>query len=239
MIQIIKTLAILPLEIFSIVFLGKLSKEKDFKRTIELYSKSDKFTSVFVKLRLWDAPFTEISKLIPSKCKVLDLGCGDGILINFLAQLYPKAQFTGIEINKTRLKEADKKLPNTSFKRGNVLTYAFPKSDIILMTHLLHHLPSLESQVKLIKKAQRNLNKNGKLIITEIDTKPTAKYVITYLVDAFIVPIFFEKKMYDFNFHYRTKTQWKNLLAEEGLKVKSFPAHKDKPFSHIIFNANK
>ena len=208
------------------------------KKTIGLYS-DNKFVNIFSRIRFWDAPFEEINKLAPNSGVILDLGCGDGILSNYLALNNKQRKLIGIELNKNRVSRADRGLKNTKFIYGNVLTKSFPKADIILLTHLLHHLPSKLDQEKLIIKCKKNLNPNGKLIITEVIEKPFLKYIISWLVDAFVVPILFEKKLYDFNFIYRKDKQWQDLIRKTGLKINIYYPHKNKPFSHVIYVCKK
>lgn len=207
-------------------------------KTIALYRKN-RFVCIFSKIRFWDAPLKEVEKLVPKNGTVLDLGCGDGILSNYLALSESKRKLIGIELNKNRVNRAYRGLENTKFIYGDVLTKNFPKADTILLTHLLHHLPTKKDQEKLILKCKECLKPNGKVIITEVIERPFCKYIISWLTDAFVVPIFFNKKLYDFNFHYRRDEQWKKLIKKSGFKITTFYTHRNKPFPHVIFVATK
>lgn len=208
------------------------------KEVIDLY----RFTGWkkwFVSIRFWDAPFEELEKIVPKNGKIIDLGCGEGILANYLGISSRERRILGIEIDGDRLKDANRGLCNIEFKKGNVLKAKFPKADVILMVHLLHHLSSKEDQLKLLKKTKNCLTNGGKLVIVEVDNNPVIKYIISWLTDAFIVPILFEKKVYNFAFYYRKQREWKVLLKKIGFKVIIKSAHKGKPFSHVIFIATK
>lgn len=220
------------------VFPGYLEKDEDIKKVIRLY-KRDKFTSIFTKIRFWDAPYRELEKIVPESGKILDLGCGDGIFANYLAITGPKRNLVGIEINKVRLKIANRGLKNTKFLVGNVLTESFPKVDAVMMIHLLHHLPSKKSQEELIKETYKNLRTGGKLIIAEVSEKPFLKYLLSWIVDLFVVPLLFEGKFFSGNIFYRQDVEWKNLLIKYGFKVQSRSLQKGKPFSHSLFIATK
>jgi len=206
--------------------------------TIKLYA-NDRFTSVFSRIRFWDAPFSELKKLVPLSGNILDLGCGDGLLINYLALHSTRRNLVGVELNKTRIKQADKGLPNTKFVYGDVLKKKGFQADTVLMIHLLHHLESLSTQEKLMKEVYLKLKKGGQLIIAEVDQKPFWKYVVSWLTDAFVVPILFEKKLWNFAFYYRTRLEWTILLKQIGFKVRVSSAHTGKPFSHIVLVATK
>lgn len=217
-----------------VILYTKMGKKKDLiKETINLYKKAG-WKAWFSKIRFWDAPFLEIEKLVPKSGNILDLGCGEGIFSNYLALSGLKRKIYGIELDKRRASDAKRGLPNTTFVRGDVLKESLPKSDTILMTHLLHHLPSKKDQLVLLKKVKKALKNGGKLIITEVDYKPFLKYVVSFITDGIIVPILFEGKLFNFNFFYRRSSEWKGILKEMGFKVKDTYPHEGKPFSHVI-----
>ena len=220
--------------IFFIIF-GKPKAQKNLQKTMKLYE-GDGFNELFSVIRVWDAPYEEINKLVPRSGKVIDLGSGDGILANYLALSSSKRKVVGVEINKNRISEADKGVENAKFKYGDILKQKLPKSDCILLTHVLHHLPSKRDQEIALRNIKKSLKKNGKLIIVEIVEKPRLKYWFTWLTDAFTVPILFEGKLYDFNFHYRKENEWLYLLNDMGFKIKTTNPHFGKPFSHVIFS---
>ena len=96
-------------------------------------------------------------------------------------------------------------------------------------------MPSKKDQVNVLKKIKKSLKKNGTIVIVEISESPFLKYIFTWLTDAFIVPILFEKKLYDFNFHYRKVQEWKAVFDDLGLTYTISFLHEKKPFSHVIF----
>lgn len=208
------------------------------KKVSRLYKSGD-FSELFTQIRLWDAPLVEIEKRVPRQGTVLDLGCGDGFLANFLAISEPGRKVIGIELNKERIKEVNKGLKNTKLKSGDILKERFPQSDAILLVHVLHHLPSFEAQKEVLNKCYKNLKKNGKLIIVEIGKKPLDKYLFSWLTDAIVVPILFEKKFFSKDFHYRDEKEWSRTLREYGFRVSQKTAHEGMPFSHVIFLCEK
>ncbi|MDO8503242.1 MAG: class I SAM-dependent methyltransferase [bacterium] len=208
--------------------------KENVQRTITLYKK-DGFASLFTRIRFWDAPFEELEELTPKEGVIIDLGCGDGILTNYLALGGPKRKLVGIELNRERLEVADKGLPNTEFILGDVTKRSIPNADAILTVHLLHHLPSYAAQEELIQLCSKKLKDGGSLIVAEVDRKPFLKYLFSWVTDAIIVPMLFEKKFFSTKFFYRSADEWKELFTRNGFRVKTTEAHKGKPFSHIIF----
>lgn len=232
-----KNLLILFLQLFFYPILNK-DTNKDINKIVELY-KNNRFTSIFVKIRIWDSPFKETEKFIPKKGRILDLGCGDGFFSNYLGITSPQREIIGIELNKTRIKDANKGIKNAKFISGNVLTADFKKAEVVLMFHLLHHLPSYNDQLRLLKKSDKFIKPGGKLILVEVDKKPILKYIFSYITDSLLVPILFDNKLFDPKIYYRSRNEWKRIMEKLGYNVKVFSSDKGKPFSHVILTGVK
>ena len=127
-------------------------------KTVSLYSGLG-WKSLFTKIRFWDAPFVEVEKLVPKSGVMIDLGCGEGIFTNYLALASNNRKITGVEIDKGRIKQADKRLKNVKFIQGDATKLKVPRADIIFMFHLLHHLSSFNDQVKMINECAKKLKK--------------------------------------------------------------------------------
>jgi ubiquinone/menaquinone biosynthesis C-methylase UbiE len=220
------------------IFVPRKNTSKDLQKTIDLY-KGDGFAELFAEIRTWDAPYEPINKIIKKNATILDLGCGDGTLSNYLAITSKRRRVYGIDINKERVDKAYKGLENTKFEKGDILKIKIIKPDVVILAHVLHHLPSKNEQINLLKKITKNLGKNKELIILEIDYKPFLKYLFTWLTDAITVPILFEGKLFNPNFFYRKSGEWKKILTDLGYDVHIKKIDKGMPFSHVLIYAKK
>lgn len=209
----------------------------EIKQTISLYSDSF-WKNIFSYIRFWDAPYVELEQIIPKKGKVIDLGCGEGIFANFLAISSSKRQIYGVELDKNRVKHANKKIKNTKFINGDITKESIPKADAIILIHVLHHLNSLDEQEELLKKCIKKLSKNGSLVIAEIEPNGSLKYFTTWFTDHFLVPWLFEKRFYS-EIYFRKAKEWKSLLKKLGYKSQIVLADQGKPFSHVILVSKK
>ena len=105
---------------------------------------------------------------IPFK-NLLDIGCGDGKLLNILSGRYPNQNYAGIDISMRAIKFAkilnsDRK--NLIFHCGDIYHY-FDKEhfDIISMIEVLEHIPKSEVR-RFVISAVNLLSKGGYLIGT-------------------------------------------------------------------------
>lgn len=234
--KLLRELTVVSLRLFFGVYFfifGKPKISKNLKKTLNEY-KDGVFGEFFSFIRVWDAPFEEINKLVPQSGVITDLGCGEGILTNYLAISSRRRKLTGFEIDRKRIKMANKNIFNVSFKFRDATKVNIQKSDAITLSHVLHHLKSFEHQVILLKNCYQALKNGGKLIIVEVNPKLSFKYFITWITDHFLVPVLFEKRLYS-PIYFRKKTDWEILLKKLGFEVESKSVEKGKPFSHIIF----
>ena len=162
---------------------------------INLYAVNP-WESFLSKFKFWEEPYEVVDELLPNNGKILDLGCGEGLLSNYLALSSSQRTVTGYEIAPERLLRAKKGIKNAFFSVGDIIKTPYPKSDAVVLFHVLHHLPNKDVQEKVIKKAKNSLEKNGKLVIVEVHVKPTIKYAAAWFADHFLVPWVFEKRFY-------------------------------------------
>lgn len=208
------------------------------REVLKLYQTGD-FSENFQMIRIWDAPFDLIQKYSPKSGVILDLGCGDGLLSNYLAYSHKKLKVFGLDINSDRINDAQKGIKNVKFVNGDITKKDLPKADAILLIHVLHHLKNKKAQKRFLINCKEKLRKNGKLIIAEISEKPIHKFIFTRLIDHIAVPILFEKRIYNKDVFFRRNEEWLALLNGLGFKCKIISAHKNKPFSHIIIICEK
>jgi len=107
-----------------------------------------------------------LTKKLPKKDKVLDVGCGGG---------YPVAKFfsdkgykvTGIDISKEMIGIAKKTVPNGKFYVKEMTKLNFPKEsfDIITSFFAIIHVPRKEHK-KILKQFYKLLKPNGMILIS-------------------------------------------------------------------------
>ena len=118
----------------------------------------------------------EIKKIILNeKIKsIIDLGCGDGVLIHAIKKEFPKIKITGIDISPRRIKSLKKKFPKDKFYVEDVCdTELKTKFDFVHSSQVIEHV---SSDKKLVSEIFRLLKKNGILFCSSVIKKPWAIY---------------------------------------------------------------
>ncbi len=119
--------------------------------------------------RTREKPWLELGPLMDYALpgdNVLDLGCGNGRLIEFLKNR--KISYIGVDTSEKLVEIAKKKYPEYEFKTSESLKLLFSENqfDKIYSIAVLHHIPSNEFRKQFLLEAKRVLKSGGLLIVT-------------------------------------------------------------------------
>ena len=170
-----------------------------FEKTI-----SNLYRSIFMDIRLLAEYIAEESS---SSKKVLEIGCGEGALMENLVPLFPKTEFTGIDIAPTvgRLFQAHD--DNVKFIHADIENFSSQcnvKFDLILICDVLHHVPE-ELQRPLLKTAKSLLENDGVIIVKDWEGKGGLINSVSYFLERYITGD---------KVGYKSEFEWKKLLRE-------------------------
>lgn len=203
------------------------------ERAIRLYAGS-LWEAFLSKFKFWEEPYEVVNDMLPDDGTIIELGCGEGLLTNYLAIASTKRKIIGYEIARDRLERAKKGVKNATYYGGDIIDLSYPKSDAVILFHVLHHLPGKPAQEHVLKKAKNALKKGGKLLIVDVHVTPTIKYVAAWFADHFLVPWVFEKRFFT-RAYFRTEREWVSLLKKIGFRVTVSQETSGRPFPNIIF----
>lgn len=161
---------------------------------------------VYLFLRSLILPIFEINQTIPKKGKIVDLGCGQGLIAFSLAQTKTR-QVLGIDSNELRLPKSFQK--NLKFKKGDIIKTNLGKIEGAVISDVLHHL-ARHDQLKLIKNVFSNLATGGVLVIKEIDKGEFLRSRLSRAWDFLLYP---KDKIY-----FRSANDLKVILIDVGFK---------------------
>ena len=104
---------------------------------------------------------------LPVHARILDLGCGNGVLLTALPK---NADYTGIDISQTLIDEARRLHPKHKFILADVLDpKTWPglgKYDFVAALAVFHHLPTPDDHIKLLRNIKQHLNPAASALIS-------------------------------------------------------------------------
>src|SRR3990167_11463867 len=93
-------------------------------------------------------PLEEIDVSLPKKGKLLDLGCGEGVISKYLARNNKRA-IIGIDSDEKRLPKH--KTKNLYFKNADIREVSLKDSSGVVISDVLHHLGLKDQENLLIR----------------------------------------------------------------------------------------
>ena len=206
---------------------------------VPLYSLS-RFDLFFLHLRSFLLDYKDMAEKIPLGANILDVGCGHGILPNYLALSDPSSTVRGIDLDAARIEKAGKTIGdrrNISFAVGDLMKTDIAGVDVVLLIDLMHYFP-YEEQNGIIKRVGDGLQAGGILIFRDPDTKPKWRFYWNYLHEIAMVNSNFTKTHLKSLF-FRSSREFKSLLQSIGFHVKIYPNKSPLPYSDTLYVCKK
>ena len=157
-------------------------------KVISLYESFNFFFRLYLYFKIVILKVETYIQYLPKTGTIVDVGCGYGLVANYLSLILPDSKVIGIDIDANRIKVAsttvgDRK--NILFVNADAVNwFVREKCSMMIMTDFLHHV-SFDKQKIMLQRAYDNLQENGVLIISEVDAsiKPAYKYWNSCLFD--------------------------------------------------------
>jgi tRNA (uracil-5-)-methyltransferase TRM9 len=161
--------------------------------------------------------------------KVLDLGCGNGRWYKVFKE--KKVDYFGVDNSEKLIEIAKENFPDAKFFVGDALNLPFQDDffDKVYSIALLHHIPSEDFRIKVLKEAKRVLKPGGILILTCWRVH-RLREILAFLKYTFLKII--GKSKLDFRdtfvpwgkkilryYHFFTQKELENLVKKVGFEI--------------------
>lgn len=177
-----------------------------FKQVFEYTKMGYGFFGAWLKLSLYPVAF--FKEVLPSSGVVLDLGCGEGMLTNLLAQAIPGVTMVGVDKDEKRITQAKQAaLPRTAFLCSSIETAEMPHASAVIVNDVLHH-HNEDKQRELVTRALTSLKPGGIFVLKEVDIRDFPDKWWTKLWDTLLYR--------QDTLHFRTPESWDKLFHEFG-----------------------
>lgn len=132
------------------------------------------------KLRTDDA-YTRLAGLILPGSRILDLGCGMGLLELVLAARDTGDTFHGLEWDARKVAFAGHLHagnPRCAFRQGDLREAPWPEADAVVLLDVLHYFPP-EEQTRLLARIAQHLLPGGRLFLRVMDGATSGRSRLT------------------------------------------------------------
>lgn len=222
-------------------------------RAIQSYKPAGNFAWHFAKGKLkGDPAFFGLLEhgLIPDATRLIDLGCGQGLLASWLLEaraLYesglwpehwpaaPKVEnIWGLELMQKDVERARAALGGRAqFTQGDIRSAELGQADVVIILDVLHYI-DYEAQEEVLRRIRAALPKGGTFITRIGDAAGGLPFYFSNWVDHIV---FFLRGHRSYKVYCRTLNEWLEVLKRNGFEVAPLPMHKGTPFISVMLIA--
>ena len=217
------------------------------------YQRAGRFAWHFARGKLrWDPVFGHLLArgLIPPRTRVLDIGCGQGLLASLVAAAAQAAgqgrwprdwaeapvevRVSGIEQRERDVVRARRALGDgIDIVCADMRTADFSAVDTVVILDVLHYV-SIAEQDAVLARVRAALPIGGRLVLRIGDASMPRRFAASAWVDRIVTLA----RGHGFNrFAARPLAAWRARLAELGFAVTSEPMHAGTPFANVLLVA--
>lgn len=224
------------------------------ERTAYRYLDTGMFNWEFVRGKLRHDPvyFNLLRRgFLPPQGRLLDLGCGRGILLALLRtarELFENGEYPedwppppvlhlhGLEGRPKDAEAARHALgESATIETADLQDAVFPPSEAVLLLDVLHYLPA-QAQEDLLARIAHILTPGGVLLIRDADAAAGWRFTATRVQERLMA---LSRRHWKQRFHYRSAAEWRELLERLGLETDQEPMGMGTPYGNVLIAARR
>lgn len=171
--------------------------------------------------------------------RILDLGCGQGLLASLLDVAGCHCQVHGIELMPADIRRAEQALAGViarqgaSFSCDDIRHAPFGQAQVAVILDVLHYI-DLAAQQAVLERLRDALQPDGLLLLRVGDAAAGLPFRISNWVDRTVT---FVRGHRLGTLYCRPLTAWVAALEDLGFQVRSIPASQGTPFANVLLEA--
>ena len=190
-------------------------------------------TRAHVTIRWLTCPFPAVEAAVPRTGRVLDYGCGHGLLSLYLAARSPARRVTGVDLDPRKLRAARRAAARADVTFAQAESGTVPPGpwDAIVVVDVLYLL-SLDEQERLLHTQARTLAPGGRLVVKELAHHPWLKFRWATAQEQLSVNVLGITRGQ--TLAYASPTQLAGWMQTGGLTVRERALHRGYPHPHHL-----
>ena len=203
------------------------------------YPARDRYARHFAFGKLTRDPIFEhiVSRgLIPAGARILDLGCGQGLLAALLAAGggHGDWRYRGVDLSARDIERARAATgPNCELVAGDIREVELGTADVAVILDVLHYLDP-QSQVDVLRRVRAALAPGGVLLLRVADASGGLRFRMTEAIDLAVTRLRGHRVA---RLHSLPLAERRAQLEREGFRVEARPMSEGTPFANVLMVA--
>jgi len=195
-------------------------------------------TGLFVRIKLRIFPLFDLAEQVPLKGKILDLGCGRGLLGLALTLMSQHRQVFGMDLDVDNVAWA----AGASANRGRCVVGDLQHLpfrglfDCIVVSDILYLIPNAIHGA-ILKACYGLLAPGGVLLLKEMNTRPRWKFIWNWIQETVAVKVV--GWTLGNRFYFQDRISFVALMRKCGFEVEVIPLDRGSWYPHIVYRGVK
>lgn len=174
---------------------------------------------LYRRLRLRFGGLAALAARLPREGLVVDLGCGEGLLVHLLRDAAPGVRVLAVDHDAARIARVAASAPGVEVACADFATFELPPCDGIALVDVLHYLDAA-AQERLLDRAAAALRPGGTLLLREPDAGGGWRFRLARLHERVFLGLGWTRAALG---RFRSGAEWTSLLAARGLAAECEP----------------
>jgi trans-aconitate methyltransferase len=203
------------------------------------YPAEDRYARHFAYGKLTGDPVFEHllgNGLIPQDARIVDLGCGQGLLAALLAAegRHGEWRYHGIDFSPRSVERARAAGGSRArFAAADIRTAEFGEADVAMLIDVLHYIEPGD-QLDLLRRVRAALAAGGTLLVRVADTGGGLRFRITEAIDLAVTRMRGHRVK---RLHHMPLPERRRQLESLGFRVVAEPMSRGTPFANVLLAA--
>jgi SAM-dependent methyltransferase len=203
------------------------------------YPKRDRYAQYFAYGKLTGDPVFEhivANGLIPANARILDLGCGQGLLAALLAAdgRHGDLRYRGIDRSGRDIQRARAAAgANAELVAADIRGIDFGTADVVVLLDVLQYIDP-PGQLDVLRRARGALAPGGMVLMRVADASAGFRFRITEALDLLVTRL---RGHWVSRLNSLPLSERKEQLEREGFRVEAMPMSGGTPFANVLLVA--